>query len=389
MASQVNRRNWLKSSALMAAGLTMGTSRWHAANAEMITARQLFAKAYETEARLAADMPVIKARLFANENPFGPSEKAKKAIVEALPESYMYPFMQLREFASLIAKEEGVSEDHILLGAGSSELLMACSYLYGANGGSIVSADPSYAYLMETAGTFGAKWEKVPLTKDYAHDLDAMEKRVTDKTSLVYICNPNNPTGTIVSAIKLASFCEVVSKKKPVFVDEAYIDYIPDSRKNSMINAVKKGQNVIVARTFSKVHGFAGLRIGYVIALPETIKKIEKYGGGGMNITATSVKGAIASFTDMDHITYAVGKNKESKDFLYTVLKDEGYEYIPSYGNFVMFPLKMDGKKFRDEMMKRGVGIRNWEFNKMQWCRVSMGTMEQMQLFAQAFKELS
>ena len=156
-----------------------------------------------------------------------------------------------------------------------------------------------------------------------------------------------------------------------------------------MISAVKKGQNVIVARTFSKVHGFAGLRIGYVIALPETIKKIEKYGGGGMNITATSVKGAMASFTDMDHITYAVGKNKESKDFLYSVLKDEGYEYIPSYGNFVMFPLKMDGKKFRDEMMKRGVGVRNWEFNKMQWCRVSMGTMEQMQMFAQAFKELS
>lgn len=389
MALPINRRNWLKSGAMMAAGLTMGTSRWHTANAEMITARQLFASAYATEAKLAADMPVIKARLFANENPFGPSEKAKKAITEALNDSYMYPFMQLREFTSMIAKEEGVSEEHILLGAGSSELLMACALLYGSNGGSIVSADPSYAYLMEAAGTFGARWDKVPLTKDYAHDLDAMEKRVTDKTSLVYICNPNNPTGTIVPAAKLASFCEVVSKKKPVFVDEAYIDYVPQAKKNSMIEAVRKGQNVIVARTFSKVHGFAGLRIGYVIALPETAKKIQKYGGEGMNITATSVKGAMVSYTDMDHITYAVNKNKESKEFLYSVLRDEGYEYIPSYGNFVMFPLKMEGRKFRDEMMKRGVGVRNWEFNKAHWCRVSIGTMDQMQLFAEAFREIS
>ncbi|MDO1449998.1 histidinol-phosphate transaminase [Rhodocytophaga aerolata] len=387
MSTKLNRRNWLKSGALMAAGLTFGTSRWQTASAEMVTAQQLFG--FQADARLAADMPVIKARLFANENPFGPSEKAKKAITEAINDSYMYPFMDLQKFIAIIAKEEGVTADHILLGAGSSEILMASAYLYGMHGGSVLSADPSYSYLMETAGTYGATWEKVALTKDYAHDLEAMEKKVNEKTSLVYICNPNNPTGTIVPAAKLASFCEVVSKKKPVFVDEAYIDYVDNPKKQSMMEAVRKGQNVIVARTFSKVHGFAGLRIGYVVALPETIKQIKKYGGGGMNICATSIKAALASYTDTEYVNYAIKKNAESKEFLYKVLKEEGYEYIPSYANFVMFPLKMDGKKFREEMMKRGVGIRNWEFSNQQWCRVSIGTMEQMQLFAEAFKQLS
>jgi histidinol-phosphate aminotransferase len=301
----------------------------------------------------------------------------------------MYPFMDLKKFTQLIAKEEGVSEEHILLGAGSSELLMACSMLYGTNGGSIISADPSYSYLMETAGTFGTKWEKVALTKDYAHDLDAMEKRVGEKTSLVYICNPNNPTGTIVDAAKLASFCEVVSRKKPVFVDEAYIDYIDNPKKQSMIERVRKGQNVIVARTFSKVHGFAGLRVGYVVALPETVKELAKYCTGGMNICATSIRAAIASFQDTAFVEYAIKKNTESKTFLYKTLKEAGYEYIPSHTNFVLFPIQMDGKRFTEEMMKRSVSIRNWEFSGKQWCRVSIGTMEQMQVFAEAFKQIA
>ncbi|QHT68583.1 histidinol-phosphate aminotransferase family protein [Rhodocytophaga rosea] len=379
MQPTINRRNWLKSGALMAAGLTFGTGKWNmtAAAPENIL--------------LPPDRPVIKARLSSNENPFGPSEKARKALMEAIGDSYMYPRESMQHFKSLIAKEEGVSEEHILLGAGSSELLMAAALNYSlkAPGSSILSADPSYMSLIRAATQYGSGWEKVPLTKDYAHDLDAMEKQVTDKTSLVYICNPNNPTGTIVSAAKLASFCEVVSKKKPVFMDEAYIDYIPDSRKNSMINAVKKGQNVIVARTFSKVHGFAGLRIGYVIALPETVTELRKYYTGGMNIAATSVNAAIASYQDTEYMAYAIKKNAESKAFLYKTLKDAGYEYVPSYANFVLFPIQIDGKRFTEEMSKRGVSIRNWAFDNKQWCRVSMGTMEQMQMFAQAFKEIA
>lgn len=381
MENKINRRNWLKSGALMAAGLTFGAPKWNT-----LTAKSAAKK------RLIADLPIIKARLSANENPFGPSEKARKALIEAIPDSYMYPREYTQQFKSMIAKEEAVSEDHIMLGAGSSELLMAAALHYSIKGGAgstMISADPTYTSLLRAASQYGSGWEKVPLTKDYAHDLDAMEKKVTDKTSLMYICNPNNPTGTIVQPEKLKSFCEVVSKRKPVFVDEAYIDYVDNPKMQSMTDCVRKGQNVIVARTFSKVHGFAGLRIGYIVALPETVKELGKYYTGGMNVAATSVRAAIASYLDTDHLKYAVTKNAESKAFLYKILKEQGYEYIPSHTNFVLFPLKMSGDRFREEMLKRSIGLRNWEFDNKQWCRVSLGTMDQMQLFAQAFKELA
>ncbi len=389
MPAQFNRRNWIKTSAILSAGVAMATSSWADLQAKSLAKGQTLSR--KILAQMAVDMPPIKARLFANENPFGPSENAKKAIVEALSTCNLYPFMQMRKFTELLAKEEGVTPEHILLGAGSSELLMASAIHYGLmqKGKYVLSADPSYTYLMEVVQKYGAGWDKVPLTKDYAHDLDAMEKRVNDKTSLVYICNPNNPTGTVVQPEKLKSFCEAVAKRKPVFVDEAYIDYVDDPKKQSMIDCVRKGQNVIVARTFSKVHGFAGLRMGYVVALPETVKQLEIYCTGGMNIGGPSIMGAMSSYKDTEFISYSVKKNAESRDFLYRLLKEEGYEYIPSHTNFVMFPLKMDGKKFRDEMMKRGVGVRNWEFNNQHWCRVSMGTMEQMQVFAEAFKQLS
>lgn len=389
MSAQFNRRNWIKTSAILSAGVAMAANNWSGLQAKPVAKGQVLSR--KALAQMAADMPPIKARLFANENQFGPSEKAKKAIIDALPTSNLYPFMQMRKFVELLAKEEGVTPDHILLGAGSSELLLASALYYGLmqKGMRILSADPSYTYLMEIAEKYGAGWDKVPLTKDFAHDLDAMEKQVTDKTSMVYICNPNNPTGTIVPTEKLKSFCEAVSRKKPVFIDEAYIDYVADPKKQSMIDCVRKGQNVIIARTFSKVHGFAGLRMGYIVALPQTIKQLEPYCTGGMNIGGPSIMGAMSSYQDAEFISYAIKKNAESRDFLYKLLKDEGYEYIPSHANFVMFPLKMEAKKFRDEMMKRGVGIRNWEFNNQQWCRVSMGTMEQMQVFADAFKQLS
>jgi histidinol-phosphate aminotransferase len=379
-STSFNRRQWLKSGALAAAGLTFGKSAWNTAEAAT------------TRKKVLSDLPVIKARLSANENPFGPSEKARKAIIDAIPESFLYPRQYLMEFRKMVAQQEGVSEDHVMLGAGSGELLVATALCYsfkGGAGGHVVSGDPSYMQLVRAATQIGLGWEKVPLNARYDYDLEAMAARVNDKTSLVYICNPNNPTGVLTDPGKLAAFCETVSAKKPVFVDEAYIDYVGDPKKNSMVSCILKGHNVIVARTFSKVHSFAGLRIGYLIAKPEVIKEIGKYGGGGSSISATSIRGAIASYGDKEFIKYSVAKNSEAKEFLYKILRDNSYEYLPSETNFVLFPLKMDGKRFVEEMGKRGVSIRSWEFEGKQWCRVSMGTMDQMKLFADAFKALA
>jgi len=389
MANSLNRRTWIKSSAIMAGGLAFfsGTISKLAA---MPVVKKIapFAKRVTDQAAILNGGPVLKARLLANENPFGPSPAAKKAIQEALDLSYQYPMFSMGTLYNKIATYEGISESNILMESGSSPLLLAAALLYSKGGKSIITGDPSYEDLPSHAQQFDGKWVKVPLTVDYKLDLDAMEAKIDGNTGLIYICNPNNPTATILDTAKLKAFCERVSKKVTIFIDEAYIDYLPDPQASTMINAVKAGHNVIVARTFSKLYGFAGLRCGYVIGQPETIKALSIY-STGFSLSATTIAGAIVAYREEAFLKEALQKTLASKEYLYSVLKKEGYEYIPSSTNFVMFPLKMDSKKFVSEMMKRGVGVRSWQFNNKEWCRVSIGRMDEMEAFADAFKQLS
>jgi histidinol-phosphate aminotransferase len=147
--------------------------------------------------------------------------------------------------------------------------------------------------------------------------------------------------------------------------------------------------NVIVAKTFSKLYGFAGLRVGYIMAQQPLIKAYENYTAGPWCLCGPSVAGALVAYKEQPYMADVLKKTLESKEYLYKVLKEEGYDYIPSHTNFVMFPVKMDGEKFMTEMMKRGVGVRFWQFENKQWCRVSIGRMDEMQAFAEAFKEIS
>jgi histidinol-phosphate aminotransferase len=390
MPNSINRRNWIKSTALLAGSTAFFSGAFNklAAMPKNLQ-RNLFGDRLAEEAAILQSPPVMKARLLANENPFGPSPAAKKAVQEALELSYQYPFMRMRELSGKIAAHEGIKQNNILMDAGSSPLLMAAALQFCKNGAEVMSADPTYNDMPSTAESHGAKWVKVPLTADYKHDLEAMEAKITSNTGLVYICNPNNPTGTVLDTAKLKAFCERVSKKVPVFIDEAYIDYMPDPQAASMIDLVKSGSNVIVARTFSKLYGFAGLRCGYVVAQPDTIKKLSDFAVGSMSLSATTVAAAIAAYQEKDFLTDALKKTEASKAYLYAVLKKEGYDYIPSSANFVMFPIKMEGPKFSQLMNDKGVGIRVWNFNGQHWCRVSIGRMDEMEAFAEAFKAIS
>jgi histidinol-phosphate aminotransferase len=390
MPNSINRRNWIKSTALLAGSTAFFSGAFNklAAMPKNLQ-RNLFGDRLVEEAAILQSPPVMKARLLANENPFGPSPAAKKAVQEALELSYQYPFMRMRELSGKIAAHEGIKQNNILMDAGSSPLLMAAALQFCKNGAEVMSADPTYNDMPSTAESHGAKWVKVPLTADYKHDLEAMEAKITSNTGLVYICNPNNPTGTVLDTAKLKAFCERVSKKVPVFIDEAYIDYMPDPQAASMIDLVKSGSNVIVARTFSKLYGFAGLRCGYVVAQPDTIKKLSDFAVGSMSLSATTVAAAIAAYQEKDFLTDALKKTEASKAYLYAVLKKEGYDYIPSSANFVMFPIKMEGPKFSQLMNDKGVGIRVWNFNGQHWCRVSIGRMDEMEAFAEAFKAIS
>lgn len=393
MGNSISRRTLLKRGALLAGGLPFAASLLDKVQASPLISHPEYVPSFPevwAEREMYLDAPVVlKARLYANENPFGPSDKAKNAIVEALPTSYQYPIRSVGDLTQKIADFEKVKQENILMASGSSPLLLAAALCYSKPGGNIVSGDPSYADLPSRAEKVGTKWVKVPLTADYTLDLEAMEKAIDGNTGLVYICNPNNPTATVVDTAKLKSFCERVSKKVTVFIDEAYIDYLPDPQGTTLIPMVNSGANIIVARTFSKLYGFAGLRLGYVVAQPETVNKLGLYTEGTLSISATTLAAAMASYQDREFLDAALKKTLASKNYLYEVLKKEGYAYVPSSTNFVLFPIKMEGKQFTDEMMKRGVGVRYWKFNNKEWCRVSIGRMDEMEAFAAAFKELS
>jgi histidinol-phosphate aminotransferase len=397
MSNTISRRHLLRTGAILAGGLPFAsgllsgvTAGPHGPRITPPSERFPLPSNEMIEQEIALKAPTaLKARLFANENPFGPSDKAKKAILDAIPSSYQYPFMFQKDMYQKIADFEGITPDNILMAAGSTPLLLAAAMYFSKPGGNIITGDPSYTDLPSKAVHFNENWIKVPLTADYKLDLDAMEKAIDANTGLIYICNPNNPTATVVDKDRLKAFCARVSQRVTVFIDEAYIDYLDDPAGTTMIPAVKAGQNIIVARTFSKLYGFAGLRVGYIAAQPDMIKKLSIYTPGPMSITATSLQAALVSYQDKEYMQTALAQTIASKNYLYDVLTKEGYSYIPSSANFVLFPIKMDGKQFADEMMKRGVGVRNWKLAGKDYCRISIGRMDEMQAFAAAFKEIS
>jgi histidinol-phosphate aminotransferase len=385
--SKVSRRNWLKASSLIMGGLVVG-------KVPAFGKSKPFNKKvkFTSELRVPiADRHALKARLLANENPFGPSPKAKEVLRNSIDQSFRYPWAEFTQCKEMIAEKEGVKPENITLAAGSTEILLGAALAYGQGGASnILTADITYMDLLESAENHGAKIDAVPLTKELDYDLEAMQMKASAAHSLVYLVNPNNPTGKSLDPKKLKAFCDKVSPIIPVLVDEAYIDFKDDVAANSMVACVREGKNVLVARTFSKLHAFAGLRMGYAIGLPETIEKIEKFTTGGRSITYPTIYAAMASYTDTEFLNYSKVEILKSKEFLYQTLEDAGYTYVKSDANFVLFPLKhMKSERFVEEMLKDGVGVRSWSFRGKEWCRVSMGTMEEMKHFAKAFDKLS
>ena len=335
------------------------------------------------------DLSKMIAKLNANENPYGPPAAAKKAVAESVDGGNRYAWKELFDLVGKIAQKEGVTPDHIMMGPGSSDLLEKVAIVLFKDGGNVVSADPSYMSLMSVAQSVGAKWKAVPCTSDWSHDLKAMEAAVDKDTKLVYICNPNNPVGMITSGKDLLDFCSRVSEKVPVFVDEAYIELAVGADTESMISLLQKKKNVIIARTFSKIMGMAGLRIGYIAALPSFLDKIQEITRGGMGIAYTSIAAASAAMDDKEFQDTTRKLNHEAKLYLYSNLDKMGYKYIPSYTNFVIFPITMNGKEFLGKMSTKGVMVRSFDIQKKTWCRVSLGTMDEMKMFVGALQDIS
>ena len=219
-------------------------------------------------------------------------------------------------------------------------------------------------------------------------DYDALASAVKADTRLIFICNPNNPTGTLVDPQKVSSFCEEVSKKMPVYADEAYLEFLEPDRQISLISLVRKDLNVIVSRTFSKIYGLAGLRIGYLVAHPDLIKRVAKY-AGDFPVSQTAIAAAQASLGDIEFMKLVRTKNAEARAVLTNYLEQHKVAYGKSLTNFVFYPSPRDGKTILSKMEEKGYLMRIWDYQQREWCRVSIGTLEEMKGFVKAFDEVT
>ena len=328
--------------------------------------------------------PVI--RLSSNENPYGPSNRVKERIKKSFIHGCRYPYAYSDNLAEQLAKKHGVSPESIIITGGSTEGLRITGLTFASNGGEIISGQPTFLAMMTYAEQWGASINWVPVGADKGYDLDEMEKRISSKTKLIFLCNPNNPTGTLVPAKKLVDFCDSASKKAIVFSDEAYYDFIETPNYPSMIEAVKRGDNVIVSKTFSKVYGMAGLRIGYLIANPEIAAKIRKNVVAMSNVLA--VEAAKEALRDDAFYQFSLAKNREAKKRIYKLLGHLNLKYVESHTNFIFFHAKKDIRELGPAMLVKGVRIGRPFPPFYDWCRISTGTLEEVDVFIKGMLEI-
>ena len=368
MPAYSSRRQWLQQTALATFGL--GISFRSMGNEEGLLRS------------ISPESGVLN--LGSNENPYGISAKARQAILDMMGETNRYQFnvASLDSFKKTIGDYYKVGEKQVLVTAGSGEGLALLARHF--NKGNIVAADITFGVLPNTAKKIGTKVIEVPLTKDKVHDLPAMLSAVTDETQLVYICNPANPSSTIVDTAALKSFCEEAAKKTVVLIDEAYNEFMDNGAAQSMIGIVDKNPNVLVIKTFSKIHAMAGLRIGFIIGHPSLISKLQPnyFQSSAMCISNLAMAAAMASLDDEEHKLVSKQKNDAAKKYTISELKKLGIDAMPSYTNFIFFPVKKYKGNYAEDMFgKHKVVVRSNQYSDGQWARVSIGTMEEMKKY--------
>ena len=368
--NNIDRRQWLKTAGLSSGFTFLGG---------------FGALAMESELIRSKDITGV-AKLNSNENPFGPSKAVRAVITSALDNACRYPSVVFKPLVDQIAEKEGVSKDHIVVTGGSTEGLKAVGLTYGLNGGEIIAADPTFQALLTYAENFGAHVHRVPVDDDMGHDLNEMERRVNSKTGLVFICNPNNPTGTLLDKYKLRDFCSSVSNRTMVFSDEAYYDFITEPDYPSMVQLVKENMNVIVSKTFSKVYGLAGLRIGYLVARPDIATRLKKNIMAMTNVLA--IEAAKEALKDNEFYKFSVSKNMEAKNQVYKTLDDLNLQYQKSHTNFVFFKTGRPISEMITAMESQNVLIGRPFPPFNDWARISTGTLDDMKLFDKGLKKV-
>lgn len=380
MKTPISRRDWFKSTLALTAGMTLTPALVNTLMAAPVSDAE---RAYFGLSKLNG----AKVRLNSNENPYGPSEKARKAVVQSLTVGNRYAFTEMEELKKQIAAKEGVDPGYILLGAGSGELLCQTGIAYGLEGGRVLSAYPTFPLLMNYAQMMNAAWDKVDLNEKLEFDYEKLLSAIKSDTRLVFSCNPNNPTGTVVSIDTVKSFSQEASKKTVVYADEAYIEFLEPAQQKSMVSEVERIPNLIVSKTFSKIYGLAGLRVGYIVAHPDVIKKVGMY-GDTISVSQTAIAAAKASLGDEDFMKMTREKNAVARKVLTDYLDSKKIFHGKSLTNVVLFPAPADGKTILSKLEEKGYLIRVWDYQNKEWCRVSIGTVDEMKGFIKAFDQV-
>ncbi|MEM1433938.1 MAG: histidinol-phosphate transaminase [Pseudomonadota bacterium] len=325
------------------------------------------------------------AKLNANENPYGPSPGALNAMMEASSKGAYYVGESVPRLKAMIAERHGLTPDHIALSAGSSGVLTYLAVGVTHEGKKILGPDLFWDTTAKKAEQQGGEIVRVPNGKNLEIDLAALENAITDEIGLVSICNPNNPTGLVLNPDELVAFCKRASKKTTVLIDEAYNELTDDPTKNTMISLVKDGHDVVVARTFSKIYGLAGMRVGYMIASPERLEMVNRYGLGDYAMNQAGVAAAVASYNDEAFLTYSKSKIVEAREMVLAATKEAGLKPLPSATNFVFVNLNdINAQKFREKMQERNVYIRGIYRDYTNWSRVSMGHLHDVERYVAA-----
>jgi histidinol-phosphate aminotransferase len=324
------------------------------------------------------------AKLNANENPYGPSPKALEAMIEASSKGAFYVGESVERLIDKISERFDLDSDHITLGAGSSGALANLARAK-AKEGRILGPDLFWDTTTRLAIRQGGELVRTPKTADLGVDLDALYAAITPDVSMVQICNPNNPTGMLIDAGELKAFCRKAAKKCTVLVDEAYNELTDDPDGNTVAGLINEGYDVVVARTFSKVYGLAGMRVGYLLARPETTELIQSYSLGNYMLNQAGVAGALASFDDWDFVDFSRERIHESRQMIVDAAASLELSVAPSQTSFVFVNLgDVSAELFREEMAKRDVLIRGIYQDYTSWSRVSAGRIEDVQQYVAA-----
>jgi histidinol-phosphate aminotransferase len=338
----------------------------------------------QVRASLRPTAPIV--RLSSNENPYGPSPAALKAMTDGFGLAWRYPDEYADMLAEQLARLHGVPADQVLLGDGSGEILKLCASAFTSREKKLVIANPTFEAIARHAGVANADVVKIDLTSDYSHDLKKMLAAASG-AGLVYICNPNNPTASITSKTEISDFLAKLSPTTIVLVDEAYHHYVESKDYESVIPLVKQYPNLIVARTFSKIYGMAGLRCGYCVTQHANISRLRTHQiFDSVNIMA--VVAALASVKDTEHVVRGQKLNSEVKKTVCAELDAIGYRYIPSHTNFMMIDLRREVRPILDVLRTRGVEVGRLFPALPNFMRVTIGTSAEMKQFLSAFREV-